>query len=175
MADALRAIKPRALYLDRFNNLQALTSQGKSVWAPGYKRIVTRIPSASLLTLFTTPFQLIAAPAAGLAHVVHRVRLNKPAGTAYAGIAAGEDFVLKYTNAAGQQITSVVETTGFLDQATAQFRAAFAPATTGATAGDVTPVNGAVVATLLVGDITTGTSDLYCEVLYDTLQLAFVD
>lgn len=134
----------------------------------------TRIPSASLLTLFTTPFTILAAQGAGLAIVPTRVAVHKPAGTAYGGIAVGEDLVLKWTNAAGAQIISVIETTGFLDQATAQTRFAFPPATVGATAGDLTPAaNAAVVAHLLVGDITTGTSDLYVRMWYDIIATVF--
>ena len=133
--------------------------------------ITTRIPTASVLTLFTTPFQILAAQGAGLAIIPTRVLIHKPAGTAYAAIAAGEDLVLKWTNAAGAQITSVIEATGFLDQASAQTRIAFPPATVGATAGDLTPVaNAAVVGHLLIGDITTGTSDLYVRMWYDVLQ-----
>lgn len=136
--------------------------------------ITTRIPTASVLTLFTTPFAILAAQGAGLAIVPTRVAIHKPAGTAYAGVAIGEDLVLKWTNAAGAQITSVIETTGFLDQATAQTRIAFPPATVGATAGDLTPAaNAAVVAHLLVGDIITGTSDLFVRMWYDIIATTF--
>lgn len=132
------------------------------------------ITAAQMLALNATPVELVAAPAAGLAHVVRRVRLHKPAGTAYATVAAGEDLVVKYTNGSGAQASGVIETTGFLDQATAQFRIVGFPGSTGSTAGDVTPVSAAaLVMHLLVGEITTGDSPLYVLVDYDTVQLAF--
>jgi hypothetical protein len=126
------------------------------------------ITSAQVLALFATPITVMAAPGAGLAIIPLRMQLYKPAGTAYAGIAAGEDLVLKYTNAAGAQCSGVVETTGFMDQATAQTRMVGMPGSTGATAGDYAPVaNAAVVLHLLTGEIITGTSDLIVRVWYD--------
>lgn len=134
----------------------------------------TRITSAQLLALNATPRTVVVAPPAGLAIVPRKVQVYKPAGTAYAGIAAGEDLVLKYTNAAGQQCSSVIEATGFLDQATAQHRMAFLPGTSGATAGDINPVPAsAVVMHLLTGEITTGTSDLFVRVWYDLVDTVF--
>ena len=56
------------------------------------------ITSAQLLALFATPQEVIPALGAGKAAVPTMVTMYKPAGTAYAGIAAGEDLVLKYTN-----------------------------------------------------------------------------
>lgn len=135
-------------------------------------RVFISIPAASVLTLNSVPVTVIPAPGAGLAIVPTRINIYKAAGTAYAGVAAGEDLVLKYTNGSGAQCTSVIETTGFLDQATAQYRTAISPASTGATAGDVNPAaNAAVVLALLVGDITTGTSPLNVEILYNIVPL----
>lgn len=140
----------------------------------GNGRKVTAVTSAQVLALFAAPITVLPAPGPGIASIVKGVYIYKPAGTAYAGIAAGEDLVLKYTNASGQQLTSVIETTGFLDQTTAQRRYAHPVATTGATAGDITPVdNAAVVLHLLVGEITTGDSTLYIEVQYDEVRTVF--
>lgn len=134
------------------------------------------VTSAQLLALFATPQTIIAAQGAGIAVIPQRVAIYKPAGTAYAAVAAGEDLVLKYTNASGAQCSSVIETTGFLDQTTAQMRVAYPPASTGATAGDFNPVaNAAVVLHLLVGEITTGDSPLHVEVLYDIVRTAFTN
>lgn len=136
--------------------------------------IVTRVPTASVLALNATPYTILAAQGAGIAIVPTRVAIYKPAGTAYAGVALGEDLVLKYTNASGAQCSSVIEVTGFLDQATAQTRVAFPPASTGSTAGDYAPVaNAAVVLHMLTGEITTGNSDLYVELHYDLMLTAF--
>jgi hypothetical protein len=137
---------------------------------------VTTITTAQLLALNATPQEIVAAPGSGLAIVLSRIALRIAAGTAYAGIAGGEDLVAKYTNGSGAQVSSVIETTGFLDQATAQVRYAHSPASSGATAGDVTPVaNAAVVLHLLSGEITTGTSDLIVKVWYDIIDTVFTD
>jgi hypothetical protein len=128
------------------------------------------ITSAQVLALFATPIQIVAAPGAGLALILNRLVIYKAAGTAYAGVAAGEDLVAKYTNAAGAQASSVIETTGFLDQATAQTRYAGPPGAVTTAAADVTPVaNAALVLHLLVGEIITGTSDLIVWTYYDVL------
>lgn len=142
----------------------------------GLARTYKLVTSAQLLALFATPQTIVPAQGAGVAVIPHRVAIHKPAGTAYGGIAAGEDLVLKYTNASGAQCSSVIETTGFLDQTTAQTRYAGMPASTGSTAGDVAPVaNAAVVLHLLVGEITTGDSPLHVEVLWDVIRTAFTN
>jgi len=129
------------------------------------------ITSAQVLALFGTPVEVIAAPGAGKIIVPLRMQLYKPAGTAYGGIATGEDLVLKYTNAAGAQCSGVVEATGFLDQATAQSRFVGMQASTGATASDVNGVaNAAVVLHMLVGEVTTGDTVLVARVWYDIIS-----
>lgn len=139
----------------------------------GVYRTVT-VTNAQVLALNATPQTIILAPDAGIAVVPTRWAVYKPAGVAFGGIAAGEDLVLKYTNAAGAQISSVIETTGFLDQTTAQTRIAGMPASTGATAGDYAPVAAApVVLHLLTGEITTGDSPLYVRVWYDLTPVVF--
>lgn len=128
------------------------------------------VTSAQLLALNATPQSIVAAKGAGFAIVPNRVAIYKPAGVAYAGIAAGEDLVLKYTNGSGAQCSSVIETTGFLDQTTAQTRYAGPPGSITTTAGDVTPVaNAAVVLHLLTGEITTGDSALLVWCWYDVI------
>lgn len=139
--------------------------------AKGLHRVTT-ITSAQLLALNGTPQIVVPAPGAGLALFLNRVIVSKPAGTAYSGIATGEDMVVKYTNASGAQVSSVIETTGFLDQTTAQTRVAHAPASVSTTAGDYTPVaNAALVLHLLTGEITTGTGGLVVLVDYDILPV----
>lgn len=136
--------------------------------------VVKTVTSAQVLALNATPVSLVTAPAAGYALVVKRVTIHKPAGTAYAGIAAGEDLTVKYTDASGALACAQIEATGFLDQATAQTRVVGFPGATGTTSGDVNPVSAAaLVLHLLVGEITTGNSPLYVRVEYDTIQLAF--
>ena len=114
----------------------------------------------------------LAAPGSGYALAFQRAMLYKPAGTAYSGVASGEDLVFKYTDGSGAQVSSVIETTGFLDQATAQVRYVGMPGATTTTAGDVKPVdNAAIVLHLLTGEITTGDSPLVVRVWYDILPM----
>lgn len=136
---------------------------------------VTTITSAQLLALFATPQSIVPAPGAGLANILHRIALRKAAGTAYAGVAAGEDLVAKYTDASGEQVSSHIETTGFLDQTTAQIRYARAVGADAAVS-DITPVaNAAIVLHLLVGEITTGDTPLIVKVWYDIINTTFTD
>jgi hypothetical protein len=123
------------------------------------------IPAASVLTLNATPVTLVPAPGANLGLVFEGATIHKPAGTAYAGIAAGEDLSVKYTNAAGAEVGEA-ETTGFLDQATAQTRYV-RPHTAASLISSVTPVaNSPLVAHMLAGEITTGDSPLHIRIHY---------
>lgn len=126
---------------------------------------VLTISSAEVLALFATPKTLIPAPGTGLILVPQFAQIHKPAGTAYAGIAAGEDLALRYTNGSGTILMSC-ETTGFLDQATAQERIMTAyRAATGVS--DVVPTpNAALVMQMLTGEIITGNSPLYVRIFY---------
>lgn len=123
------------------------------------------VSSAELLALNATPKQIVAAPGANLAIILEGVVAYKAAGTAYAGIAAGEDLAINYTNGSGLELLEI-ETTGFLDQATAQTRYASAFRAASGIAS-ITPVaNAALVIQLLTGEITTGNSALKLRVYY---------
>jgi len=123
------------------------------------------VSSAQILAMFATPVEIVPAPGANFGLVFEGAQLHKPAGTAYAGIAAGEDITIKYTNQAGAEVGSA-ETTGFLDQATAQSRY-IRPQTAASGVSDKTPVaNAALVIAHLVGEITTGNSALHVRVWY---------
>ena len=127
------------------------------------------ITSAQLLAMFATPQTILAAQGSGLVIVPRLLQIYKPAGTAYV-VDAADDLVLKYTNASGAQCSSVIETTGFLDQTTAQVRVAGMPGSTGTTAGGYAPVdNAAVVLHLLNSEVTTGTGGLVVRMFYDIL------
>lgn len=146
---------------------QFFVSKGDGTWTnagTGGGATVT-ITSAQLLALFATPQTLVAAPGANKAIIFDGALLYKPAGTAYAGIAAGEDLSFKYTDASGLEVAEC-EATGFLDQATAQTRwvNAFRAASG---ISSITPVaNAALVLHMLTGEITTGDSDLLLQVHY---------
>lgn len=131
------------------------------------KYVDVTVSSAELLALNATPKEIVAAPGAGLAVLLESIALHKPAGTAYAGIAAGEDLAVKYTDSAGA-VQATIETTGFLDQATAQSRHATAyRAASGV--NSFTPTNTPLVLQMLTGEITTGTSALLLRVYYRTV------
>lgn len=153
-----------------------VTGASLAVATPYYvlERAYKQVTSAQVLALNATPQTIVAAQGAGKAIIPIQMKIYKPAGTAYAGIAAGEDLVLKYTNGSGTQITGVVEATGFLDQTTAQTRVVKFIGSTGATAADITPVaNAAVVLHLLTGEITTGDQPLHVELVYNVTDTVF--
>lgn len=131
------------------------------------------VTSAQLLALNATPVSLIPAPGAGWAIVPARTLFVKPAGTAYAGVAAGEDLALRYTDGSGT-ICQVVEVTGFLDQATAQQRILNGwQSAAGTPVGELTPTaNAALVAHMLSGEITTGDTALYLRIWYWMARLS---
>lgn len=179
MTDALTSLHGRRIGLDVNNNLvMERPSDGSTnivvsndLTKGSVYKVIT---SAQLLALNATPISIVTAPGAGLAIVPYLVTVRIDAGTAYGGIAAGEDLVLKYTDGSGGQCSSVIETTGFLDQTTAQVRYAGMPGSTGSTAGSVVPVaNAAVVMHLLSGEITTGNSPLYVKVWYYVVPTVF--
>lgn len=139
--------------------------------APTLNQANKTITSTQLLALSATPQTVLAAPGTGRANIFEGAVLYKPAGTAYAGIASGEDLSFKYTNGSGLEV-AVCETTGFLDQTTAQTR--YVRPQTGAltpgTVSDIVPVANAVITLgLLSGEITTGDSKLYVRVYYRTV------
>lgn len=137
------------------------------------KSVVKKITSAQLLALNATPVEVIPACGDGYFNQVTSWSARHGTGTAYAGIAAGEDLALKYTNGSGAIAATVIESTGFLDQVTAQLRAANGLAGNGAAAstpGDYVPVNNAaIVIQMLSGEITTGNFDLYLFINYDII------
>ena len=128
-------------------------------------RVFQAVTTAQVLALFTTPIELIAAPDAGFAHVVKRITIHKPAGTAYT-VGTATSIVAKYTNAAGAVASGVVAPAGFADQATAQTRIS----------GPVTDNNAvsaaAIVLHQLTANMTTGTSAFNVVVDFDTVLLA---
>lgn len=123
------------------------------------------VTSAEVLALNATPVSLIAAPGANKALIFEGAVLFKAAGTAYAAVAAGEDLAIKYTDASGDEVGQA-EMTGFADQTTAQVRY-IRPHTAASGVSDITPVaNAALVAHMLVGEITTGDSDFDFRIYY---------
>lgn len=126
------------------------------------------VSSAELLALNATPKQLVAAPGVGKALILVDAQLDLPYNSAaYAGIAAGEDLEIRYTNGAGQ-LVATVETTGFLDATASAYRHVYP-----ASAAAIVPAdNAALVLDLAVGEITTGNSPLKLRVRYREITLA---
>jgi len=143
--------------------------------AEGRSYVDVVITSAELLALNATPIELVPAPGANKYLEFCGAIVQKPAGTAYAAIAEGDDIAIKYTDDSGLDV-GVCEATGFLDQTTAQVRHVL-PQTGALAAGtvsDFTPaVNAALVAHMLTGEITTGDSDLNLRVFYKTHPSVF--
>ena len=131
------------------------------------------ITSAQLLALNATLQTIVPAPGANFMNIFHGLLLHKPAGVAYAGIAAGEDLSVKYTNTSGLEVARI-ETTGFLDQTTAQTRhvGRYAAATA---INSIVPVENAVFALeMLTGEIITGDSDLLLRVFFSIMPFILI-
>jgi hypothetical protein len=125
----------------------------------------TTITSAEVLALFATPIEIAPAPGAGkiIVPIDFQVFLDYNSA-AYAGVAAGEDLVFKYTNAAGVTV-GTVETVGFIDQTNDEHRIVNPPT-------DYYPaVNAALVAHILVGEIITGDSPVKVRARYKIVDL----
>jgi len=127
------------------------------------------ITTGQLLALNATPKTLVAAPGAGKAIIVEDLQLFLDYNSvAYNGVAAGEDLELRYTDGSGQ-LVSTIETTGFIDQTSDQFRHV-RPVTTAA----MTPVaNAAVVLRLASGEVATGNSPLLARIRYRTVDVTW--
>jgi hypothetical protein len=93
---------------------------------------VVEISAAELSALYTTPKEIIAAPAFdGLAIIVDEaimVTVAPEEGEVGHAVAEGEDLVLRYEDANGG-IAATCEATGFIDQTTAQTRLFGSPGT----------------------------------------------
>jgi len=140
----------------------------EGTWPRTRRRRVV-VSSAQLLALNATPIEIVPAPGANLANIFRGALLRKPAGVAYAGIAAGEDLAINYTNGAGQEVAQC-ETTGFLDSTGNQIRWVQPHAATSGVS-QITPVaNAILVIQLLVGEIITGDQPLEIEIAYDVVK-----
>lgn len=133
------------------------------------KRADKLITSAQVLALNATPITLVAAPGAGkyLEFLGAAIFLDY-GGTAYASD-AGEDLVVKWTNAAGAAVSNSIDGTVF--HATADALAYARPLNTAADVL-VSVVNSALVLHLLVGEWITGNSPLKVRTWYREHKLS---
>lgn len=130
------------------------------------EEVTVRLTPAQMQALFTTAQTLVRARAAEVI-IPFSVMVYKPAGTAYAGIAAGEDLSIEDANAVN---FITIETTGFLDQTTEQYR--YGEKAVQANKATGKGVN--IRAKLLVGDITTGTSPIWITMAFYRVELGRV-
>lgn len=144
-----------------------LHAAGDSDAAPLFQVDVT-VSTAELLALNTTPKTLVAAPAAGKILVPEMLQCWLDyASTAYDGIAANEDLVVRYTDGTGA-IAMTVEATGFLDASADAFRLGSRPGS------DIAPVAAAaLVLHMSTGNIATGNSPLKVRLHYRVLDATF--
>jgi hypothetical protein len=118
--------------------------------------------------LNATPIAITSVPGAANVIEFEGAIIYKPAGTAYAGIAAGENLQIWY-GAAGTTAVATVETDGFLNVAAAEVRwvqRGSAASTVDCSIDGTAQLNVALYATILTGEIITGTSDLYFRTFY---------
>lgn len=170
MVEILTSLHGRRVGLAADDTLVINRRDGIQVQPGGFVSSVVTISSAELLALNATPKTILAAPGTGLCIIPRLVLINKPAGTAYADVAAGDDMVLKYTGTSGSQCSSAIECTGFLDQTTTQTRVVGPPGASSTTAVAWVPTpNAAVVLHMLNGEVTTGNSPLYVRVWYEVI------
>jgi hypothetical protein len=131
------------------------------------KSLDVTISSAELLALHTTPKTLVAAPGANKALVFEHAEFFLDYNSAaYAGIAAGDDLNIRYTDGSGV-IAGTLETTGFLDQTADKY--ALVRALTSSSL--ILPVNAALVGSL-AGAVITGNSPLGVRVHYSVIDFS---
>ena len=170
LIDILTSLHGRRIGLSNAGNIVLNKSPGRDQDQEVFGRSNSVfITSAQLLALNATPITIIPAPGAGRFNMVRKWMAYKPAGTAYAGIATGEDLTLKYTNASGVQVASPIEATGFLDQTTAQtsWAGMKGSADNATPASALAVANAAVVCHLLTGEITTGNTGVFIKAWWD--------
>lgn len=124
------------------------------------------LSSAEILALHTTPIELVAAAGAGKAIALESAVFFLDYNTAaYAGVDAGDDINIRYTDGSGV-IAGTLETTGFIDQ-TADTYAMVRPNNN----SFIMPANASLVASL-GGAIITGDSPIAVRVFYRLIELS---
>lgn len=177
LKDILTSIHGRRFGLSALGELILNKAPGRDQDQEVFTRTVTKfITSAQLLALNATPISVVAAPGSGRFIQVEKWMAYKPAGTAYAGIAIGEDLVLKYTDGSGAQVASPIETTGFLDSTSelTSWAGTKGSADNATPASALAVANAAVVVQLLTGEITTGDTGVFIKVWYHEYPMVLI-
>ena len=119
------------------------------------------ISTAEILALFTTPKGLVVAPGAGKVLEFISLLLAYDYNTTVYTIGTATNLQVKYTDGAGEAVSTTQAVTGLLDQATDQLRSL------DKLEASVTPVaNAALVLTLAVANPTLGDSPIHAKVAY---------
>lgn len=170
VAGALKYVGGYAEIAAAAGDLVPINVQPTVIGADGVSEATITVLTAEVLALNAAPKTLVAAPGAGKLLVLEgpqRFWLDFNS-VAYAGIAAGEDLAIKYTDGAGV-ILAQVETTGFLDAGADEHRIVYPLAD----AAKEQVGNAALVLHMLVGEIITGNSPLKVRVRYRSVDLEF--
>lgn len=125
------------------------------------------LTNAEVLALNATPIELVAAPGAGKVLLPNRLTAYKAAGTAYVA-GAGEDLAIIHT---GGSAVIAIDSAGFLDSTADEFRIGERVPANPETLDLTALANLALEATILVGEVITGTSDIVVDVEYEVLDL----
>lgn len=166
----LTSIHGRAFGLGPKGELISNNTAGGLVNAQAVQRSVVRvtIANALVLALNAVPFEVVPAPGLGKTLICDKMVASKAAGVAFAA-GAGEDLAIIPTGGAA---FCAIDSAGFLDSVADEIRFAERVPANPETL-DVTALqNLALEATILVGEVITGDSDLIVEVhytLYDDL------
>jgi hypothetical protein len=166
---AATAVKVGALYCSSDDgHIERSTGSAWEAYGPNLRLAEVTVTTGELLALNATPKTIVAALGAGIVAVpIQMAIILDYAGVAYAGIAAGEDLVLRYTNGSGAAAFTV-EATGFLDATADAIRVGGIDA---AAAAAITPVaNSPLVLHMATGEITTGTSPLRVKLWYSVFS-----
>jgi len=135
-----------------------------------YNEVEVTIATGDVATMNATPVEVIAAPAAGKAHIVESCRwFLDYATTAYDAAAAGDTLVLKYTDGSGAAVVDAVAGDA-IGAASADYHTIVRPV------AELIPVAAAaVVAHINTGEWygAAGDSPLKAQVVYRTVTLAF--
>ena len=146
---------------------QANVAQVNAILTPKH-HVMIELTAVQMRTGFSVPFELVPAPGTGFVLLVSELRVSKAAGTAFGGIAAGEDLIVVYS-AGTDPVCTGMETTGFLDSTTDEMRITRAIDPTlgfDLTAEEDTALD----YELLIGDITLG-SPVVFDIYYDLIDL----